>query len=271
MDPDPNASDPGEEYGRALKDRIVRDAKAACCDWAGPARRQQQAIPRLVIGLSIMAAGLALALDSLGVLDAGVVLRYWPLIIVAVGVAKLTSATNDRQRGLVWIAAGGGFLLVTLGRMSFGGVWAMLLLFVGANVVWRALRPPLPRAGGPGDASESFDMVAVLGGAKTGATSTDLRGGAGSRNFKGGRAMAVMGGCEIDLRRAAIADGSEAVVDVFVMWGGIEIKVPEDWDVVNHGSAFLGAFENKTRPLPGASRRLIVTGTAIMGGVEVKN
>jgi hypothetical protein len=55
------------------------------------------------------------------------------------------------------------------------------------------------------------------------------------------------------------------------MWGGIEIKVPDEWEVVNRGNAFLGGFEDKTRPLPGANRRLVVTGTAIMGGVEVKN
>ena len=71
--------------------------------------------------------------------------------------------------------------------------------------------------------------------------------------------------------RASLPEGGEAIIDTFAFWGGIEIKVPEDWEVVNYGSAFLGAFENKTRPLPGASRRLIVTGTAIMGGVEVKN
>jgi predicted membrane protein len=268
MDPEPSGSEPGDEYGRGLRDQIVRDAQAGYGSWK---RHEQRAVPRLVIGLSIMTAGLALALDSLGILDAGAVLRWWPLVIVAVGVAKLTSTNDDRQRGLVWIAVGAGFLLVTLGRMSFLGVWAMLLLFIGANVVWRALRPPLPRAGGKADASESFDMVAVLGGAKTGATSPDLRSGAVARDFKGGRAMAVMGGCEIDLRRAVIADGHEALVDVFVMWGGIEIKVPEDWEVVNRGNAVLAAFENKTRPLPGASRRLIVTGIAIMGGVEVKN
>ena len=61
------------------------------------------------------------------------------------------------------------------------------------------------------------------------------------------------------------------MIDVFVMWGGIEIRVPDDWEVVNRGSAFLGGFENKTHPLPNATRRLVVTGTAIMGGVEVKS
>jgi predicted membrane protein len=80
-----------------------------------------------------------------------------------------------------------------------------------------------------------------------------------------------MGGCEIDLRRASLADDATATIDVFAMWGGIEIKVPEDWEVVNRGNAFLGGFENKARPLPGTRKRLVVTGTAIMGGVEVKN
>ncbi|HXY39419.1 MAG TPA: LiaF domain-containing protein, partial [Vicinamibacteria bacterium] len=131
---------------------------------------------------------------------------------------------------------------------------------------WRALRPPLPRPVG----DDAFDMVAVLGGAKTGITSNEA-GGVEPRRFRGGRAMAVMGGCEIDLRRASIPEGEEALLDVFVMWGGIEIKVPEEWEIVNRGSAFLGGFENKTRPLATADRRLVVTGTAIMGGVEVKN
>ena len=48
--------------------------------------------------------------------------------------------------------------------------------------------------------------------------------------FRGADLIAVMGGCEIDLRQAAI--NGEAVIDVFCMWGGIEIRVPEDWTVV---------------------------------------
>jgi predicted membrane protein len=267
MDPERNTEDPDEAYGRALKDRIVRDAGAEADAWLGFAAGDRRVTPRLVIGLTIMAAGLALALDSLGLLDASAVFRFWPLILVAIGLAKLASGADDRHRGLVWIAAGAGFLLVSFGRMSFGGLWALLLFFVGAHIAWRALRAPVPRAS---DTGESFDMVAVLGGAKTGGTSADS-GPDDVRHFTGGRALAVMGGCEIDLRHALIAEGKQAVVDLFVMWGGVEIKVPEDWQVINHGSAFLGGFVNNTRPLPGPPRRLIVTGTAIMGGVEVKN
>ena len=51
----------------------------------------------------------------------------------------------------------------------------------------------------------------------------------------------------------------------------IEIRCPDDWEVISQGSAALGGFVNNARSQPGAKRRLIVTGLAIMGGVEVKN
>lgn len=221
---------------------------------------------RLVVGLLVMAAGLVLALDSLGLVDARFLFRFWPLVLVAIGVVKWSSSQGSA--GLVWIVAGLGFLLVSFGRMGVPGVWALVLFFAGAHITLRALRPSVPR--GPATTDAAFDMVAFLGGAKSGRVSSSTPDGA-SQPFKGGRAMAVMGGCEVDLRRATLPEGGEAVVDVFVMWGGIEIKVPEDWEVVNHGNAFLGGIINNTRPLPGANRRLIVTGTAMMGGVDIKN
>ncbi len=267
MSPEPTPDKPGDAYARALEEQIVRDAKAAASAWERNPDPGFRLTPRLVVGLAIMTAGLVLALDSLGLVDGAIVFRWWPLALIAVGVVKWTSPPHQVSSGLDWIVAGVGFLLVALGRMSFGGVWALVLFFIGAHIAWRALRPPLMQ---PGGADDAFDMVAVLGGAKTGITSAEGDDVA-PRRFTGGRAMAVMGGCEIDLRRASIPEGQEAVLDVFVVWGGIEIKVPDEWEVVNRGSAFLGGFENKTHALPRAARRLVVTGTAIMGGVEVKN
>lgn len=266
MDPEPDPDKPGDSYARSLRDRIVRDARAQAA-WDPSGDPSFRLTPRLVVGLAIMTAGFVLALDSLGIVDGSLVFRYWPLALVAIGVVKWLSPPRQVSAGIVWIVAGFGFLLVTLGRMSFAGVWAMLLLFAGANIAWRALRPPV-RRGETFAPGEGFDTVAVFGGTKTGSISPT----AGTpTEFKGGSAMAVFGGCEIDLRHAVLPDGAAALVDVFVMFGGCEIRVPEEWLVVNRGNAFLGGFENKTRPLPGAQKRLVVTGTAIMGGVEVKN
>ena len=267
MDPEPDRQTPGDPYGRSLKDRFAREAHEQAAAWKSGDDPGFRPTPRLVVGVCIMTAGFVLALDSLGLVDGGIVFRYWPLALVAIGVVKWLSPPQRFGAGALWIAAGFGFLLVTLGRMSFAGVWAMLLFFAGANIAWRALRPPARRDEGfaPG---EGFDTVAVFGGCKTGSVCPP---GGAPTEFKGGSAMAVFGGCGVDLRHAVLPEGGAAVVDVFAMFGGIEIRVPDDWLVVNRGSAILGGFENKSRPLPGASRRLVVTGTAIMGGVEVKN
>ena len=214
--------------------------------------------PRLVVGLAVMLAGLVLALDSLGLVDGGVFFRFWPLALVAIGVVKLMSPARQGSSAIVWIVAGIAFLLVTLGRMSFAGVWALIIFAVGANIAWKAFRPPAV----PRESSSALDIVQFMGGTKTVVTTQD---------FKGGQATAVMGGCEIDLRSASMPEGRAAVLDTFAFWGGIEIKVPDDWEVVSQGNAVLGGFVNNARSLPGARRRIVVTGLAIMGGVEVKN
>ena len=80
-----------------------------------------------------------------------------------------------------------------------------------------------------------------------------------------------MGGCEIDLRQASIEPGTEAVIDVFALWGGIEIKVPDDWTVVTRVTPLMGGVEDKTRVPQTTDKRLVVNGFVVMGGVVVKN
>jgi predicted membrane protein len=214
--------------------------------------------PRVVLGLCVMLAGLVLALDSLGFIEAGNIFRFCPLILVAIGAMKWMSPVPQKMSAFIWIVAGVALLLVFLGRMSFGGVWAMILFLVGAKIAWKALRPAaLPR-----DADSVIDLMQFMGGTKTVVTTQD---------FKGGQATAVMGGCEIDLRHASMPEGRAAVIDTFAFWGGIEIRVPDDWEVVSQGGAALGGFVNNARSQPGSKRRLVVTGLAVMGGVEVKN
>jgi len=214
--------------------------------------------PRVVLGLGVMLAGLVLALDSLGLVEGGALFRFWPLALVAVGIVKWLSPAPQRMSALFWIIAGVACLLMTLGHMSFAGVWAVILFLVGAKITWKALRPMTA----PTDPAAALDLLQFMGGTKTVVTTTD---------FKGGQATAVMGGCEIDLRHASMPEGRAAVLDTFAFWGGIEIRVPDDWEVVSQGSAALGGFVNNARSQPGARRRLVVTGLAIMGGVEVKN
>jgi predicted membrane protein len=220
--------------------------------------------PQVVMGLLVMALGVVFTLDNLDLLDAGQVLRYWPAAFVALGAAHLL---NGRWfAGFVFTAAGTVLLLQTLGYLWIRWslllrLWPLQFVILGLVLIWHAMRRG--RAGAAAaDSNETVSAFAVLSGVSRANN---------AKNFRGGELTAVMGGCEIDLRPAAMTDG-EAVIDVFAMMGGIELRVPETWSVVSKVVPLLGGFEDNTKPPVGDPRhRLIVRGFAIMGGVEVRN
>jgi uncharacterized membrane protein (UPF0136 family) len=220
--------------------------------------------PRLIVGLSIMAAGALLTLENLGLVESRHIFQYWPALLVVIGVSRALQPRSGgwRGEGLLWVSAGVLLLLGAFGilHVRFRDLWPLLLLAIGGNIAWRALRPA--RRDPLGGSDSTIEAVAFLGGVGRKSASQD---------FRGGDLMAVLGGCEIDLRDARITNG-EVVLEASAFLGGIEIRVPEDWLVVTRGWPLLGGFEDSTkRPKEDTGQRLVVTGFAILGGVEVKN
>jgi hypothetical protein len=222
---------------------------------------------RLVAGGALILLGLLFTLDNLGYVDAGDVLDYWPLILIGIGVVKVRNPQHEGQRtlGYILIALGAVFLLQLVIFRDIRVAWPFILLVVGGLLVWRALRregPGSERVESPVASQSDF---AIMGGVHRVVESPD---------FRGGDATAVMGAVELDLRGAKIAT-SPAVMDIFALWGGIELTVPPEWKVDIQVVPILGGVENKARstaPSPGAPEQvLIVRGTALMGGVEIKN
>ena len=219
--------------------------------------------PQLVFGVCIVVVGVLFTLDNLGIVYAEDYLRFWPAGLIVIGLVKLWQARSGQGGGFggaVFVGAGALLLLdaFDMVHVRLGQLWPLLLVFFGASMVWRGLHGTRPRTA---DSPDTISGIAILGGVKRGTN---------SRAFKGGDLTAIMGGCEIDLRQAAI-DG-EAAIELFAMWGGIELRVPEDWTIVNRVVPLLGGVEDKTHPPAGmTAHRLVLRGFAIMGGVEVKN
>lgn len=94
----------------------------------------------------------------------------------------------------------------------------------------------------------------------------------GSSDFHGAQCTAIFGGCKIDLRDAEM-QGREAVLNTYAIFGGVEIRVPENWEVVNHGMAIFGGVSDQRRQPPRGpdTKTLILDGAAIFGGVSVKD
>jgi hypothetical protein len=215
---------------------------------------------RLVWGLAILAAGVIGWLDHTGQLRAADYLEWWPLVLIALGLAHLPqrqwiTATVMTVLGLLFLPPMPGFPHIHLSVIV--GIWPLLISAAGLTLIRQALRPAVK------DSSiiNSFQTVAVMGGVGRGVASSD---------FLGGDAVAVMGACQINLVAAKITN--EAVIDVLAFWGGIEIRVPRGWRVDNQVVAILaGVVDNTERDVPAGAPTLTIRGSAIMGGVEVKH
>jgi len=223
--------------------------------------------PKLVIGMAIIAAGLVLTLDNLfPEYNAQRIFTLWPLILVAMGIAKLRQEGSGGSTGGWFLVVGGCFLLLfsfARGHLA-DALGPMVVVAVGIFIVVKALKQ---NRGVPPELARSEDFVqgmAIFGGFKRRVL---------TQAFKGGELTAIFGGFELDLRQAAMEAG-EARIDVFVLFGGGEIRVPEGWEVANRATAMFGALNDNTHhgPVAGEARpRLVVTGLILFGGTEVKS
>jgi predicted membrane protein len=233
--------------------------------------------PGMLAGIVLIALGTLFLLDHMGIVEAGRLFRFWPLIIVLVGLVKFLNA-RSRVGGAITVVIGVLLQLSQLGYMhlTWGTLWPVILIAAGLAMIWSRFEmpkftTPTGTAGmGSVSGASSYDTL----------NEYSLFGGIERRmhtnSFRGGSIVAVFGGVEVDFRSAEI-EGEEAVVYVEAVFGGIELKVPERWKVVFQGQSIFGGYSDETRPpladaLGTAPRKMLtLRGKAVFGGINVKN
>jgi LiaF transmembrane domain len=220
---------------------------------------------QFLIGLTVLAVGVLLALDRMHVLHAQDFFRFWPLIVIGVGLYRLSHPRRGgRLVGVLLLVLGGWFQLNSLGWVhAWPGdfFWPAVLLMVGFMLVRSGLRIR-GFDSSSGEPGSWIHTVAFWAGLKRTSQAAD---------FRGGDLTAIMGGIELDLSGAKISSGP-ATLEVFCMWGGIELKVPKEWRLDIQLQPLLGGYADKTQqePAPDAPV-LVIKGSPLMAGVDIKN
>lgn len=215
---------------------------------------------KISLGLLLVAAGLLIALEQLGVLAAiGLDGRIiWPVLgMVAGGVVAL--AMRNAVFGTILFLISLFRLLDFWIEIKGSLVVPVILVVVGLELVFGSLRKKPLQTGSAG--AQELEAVAVFGGVERKIISQD---------FKGGTAIAVFGAVELDL--TGIALQQTAVLEANAVFGGVEIRLPAGIPVKNELHAFLGGVENHlgdTAPMEGQPM-LILRGAAVFGAVELK-
>ena len=219
---------------------------------------------QLVLGVAIAIAGVLFTLDNLHILHARDYLRFWPVVLIAIGLVHVSQAKTAAGTigGGIWILAGTVLLGNRLGFFyaNIWNFWPLILVLVGGRIVWQTMNTN--RVPDPGDTSATVSAIAVMGGFERRVT---------SHEFRGGEITAFMGGGKLDLRDAMPA-GGQAVINIFAMMGGFEIVVPETWRVISEVTPFMGGIEDRSRTSTNPTAPcLVLRGFVMMGGVTLKN
>jgi predicted membrane protein len=216
------------------------------------------------VGFVLILVGALFLLDTFHIMDfGGVITNWWPAIFIIIGIIKLQG--YDRGAGLIFILIGTLFLLTTHDIIGWGSIWKfwpLVLIFIGLSMIFKGRRSSGKFTNDSTTGNDYIHSNAVFGGADHIIT---------SQNFKGGETMALFGGVELDLRGAKISpDGCK--IHVTALFGGVEMIIPNNWNIILTGTPIFGAIQSKSYSSTDAKigNDVYIHCTVAFGAVEIK-
>ena len=172
---------------------------------------------------------------QLMLLDVGIG-RYWPVIVIAVGLALVAGAFRSRGRRRRRERRREDDSETPHTEVAYSS---------------------------QSDDPDSINTVSVMG------TSRESR---ASDDFRGGEATAVMGQVHLDLRGSSVAD-KPATLELNAVMGEIKLRVPSEWDVRIDNVTLMGGTSSELprREAQEGSPDLIITGNVLMGSLKIED
>lgn len=217
-------------------------------------------------GLVFIAAGVVWLLHNLGVLRVRNIFDFWPILPIIWGSQAIVRGRSFFSYLFGGLAVGLGSLklLDNLDILTIGSKYYAPLILITLGVAFLA-RNFTGEQDAQGDSIvfPRINPVAIFGAVKRRVE---------SQEFEGGEITAVFGGVELDFRRAKMK-GDTASVEANAVFGGVHLRLPDNWIVEVQGVALFGGYEDKTIPPREGEpvKKLIVTGNAVFGGVGFEN
>ena len=216
---------------------------------------------KYIFGAGLIIFGVLMMIQQFGFIHIGNIWDYWPLLIIGAGVVHLSNNRHSIITGLSIISIGTVFQLDQFGWIDFWDIFLpLLLVIIGLSmIIKKSKKPEIDEQIG-----ENLKVSVAFSGVKETIS---------NRNFKGGTISVAFGGAEIDLRGANISqDGAQ--IELNVAFGGVELYVPPNWEIIIIGTPIFGDIKNKSYPIYDLNMikpKLVLNSSVAFGGVEIKS
>ncbi|MCK5846710.1 MAG: hypothetical protein KAG84_04670 [Bacteroidales bacterium] len=234
---------------------------------------KQTPLSRTIIALTFIIAGLLIIAKRSDLItsDTFHMIFNWQVLLISIGVFSISKNKKDNIGGYIMILIGSIFLIPEFIDINYNTrelFFPAILIGVGVIILFKGM-DYFPKKTKERFSSKNLDDINAI--------NDNLMFGGGeyhitSNNFKGGSINAIFGGGSYNFRNSTLAEGIQ-ILEVNIIFGGLELNIPSEWDVKLEVTSILGGFSNKnigySKPTE-SKGQLIIRGTAIFGGGELK-
>lgn len=218
-------------------------------------------------GVVLIIIGVIIGCNALGITDINLFFDgWWTMFIIIpcfIGLFKEDGKTGN----LIGLLIGIALFLGCVDILDFGLIWKLIfptiLVIIGLSIIFKdtlggKVSSEIKKLNAKRSEDDSYC-----------ATFSGQNVNFNDERFTGCDLTAVFGGVKCDLRNAII--DSDVVINVYAVFGGIEIYVPSNVKIKIKSTPIFGGIENKANTRADEnSYTIYINGTAIFGGVEVK-
>lgn len=220
---------------------------------------------KTIFGVFLVLIGITFLFETTGLLLPfglniwKIISLFWPLLLIFLGIKVLMD--KNTTPGIILLLLGTVFLLTNLFSWNFFGVlWPLILIAIGISVFFKSENKASFNPANNIEDKDLLNETVAFWGVDKQIT---------SQNFKGGEINVAFGGYKLDLRNAKISkDGAK--LNVNAAFGGAEIFVPKDCRIVTNGTGIFGGWSPEISNRESTSPTLEISGSAIFGGVDIK-
>lgn len=225
----------------------------------------------IIWGIAIVALGIIFGGNALGLFNINVFFDgWWTLFIIVPSVISLITE-KEKLSSLAFLAIGVILLLAAQDVFSFEIAWKVILaaifIVLGIGIIVKSLfhgnndKEVEKKVDELKDEKIMDSQMAVFSG-------TDRV--YNNEAFTGANLVAVFGGVDLDLRNAKFT--KDTVIKAFCMFGGIDIKVPENVQVkIKSGFIFGGVTDERKGEENKSKYTIYLDAAGGFGGVSISD
>ena len=228
----------------------------------------KQARP-IIWGIAIVALGVIFGGNAIGLFNFDVFFDGWWTLFIIVPSAISLITEKERLQSLAFLGAGIILLLAAQKVFDWDVAWkailALFLILIGLSIIFRSIfhsknDKEVEKKVKDADDKTMDAQTAVFSGSER-VYNDEV--------FSGSNMVAIFGGAELDLRKAKFT--KDTVIKAFALFGGVEIKVPEDVNIKSKSGFIFGGISDDRKGESKGKYTIYIDAAGGFGGITISD